>query len=81
MVDAMWEAGVPAAEVRQPHRQPELQPMIERGFFETVEHPVMGTARYSTLPFRLDGVDGPYHRRHAPLLGEQSAALLAALEV
>lgn len=76
-VDVMSDAGVPAAEVRQPHRQPELQPMIERGFFEELEHPALGPARYSTLPFRLDGVTGPLHRRHAPLLGEHTDALLA----
>lgn len=51
--------------------------MIERGFFEELDHPALGPARYSTLPFRLDGVTGPLHRRHAPLLGEHTDALLA----
>ena len=77
VVDALSTAGVPVAEVRQPHRQPELDPMIERGFFEEVDHPAIGSARYSTLPFRLDTFDGPYHRRHAPLLGEHTDALIA----
>lgn len=78
VVEVLAAAGVPAAEVRQPHRQPELDPLAERRFFEEVDHPAIGSARYSTLPFRLDGIDGPLHRRHAPLLGEHTDALLAA---
>jgi crotonobetainyl-CoA:carnitine CoA-transferase CaiB-like acyl-CoA transferase len=80
-VTSLWDAGVPVALVRQPHRQPELAPMQARGFFEELDHPVLGTARYSTLPFRFEGMPERLHRRHAPLLGEQTLELLGALGV
>lgn len=81
VVDLLWPAGVPVAEVRQPHRQPELPPMQARGFFERLDHPVMGPARYSTLPFRAGMLPERLHTRHAPLLGEHTAGLLAGLGV
>ncbi|WP_163506528.1 CaiB/BaiF CoA-transferase family protein [Fodinicola acaciae] len=76
IVDLLWEAGVPVAPVLQPHRQTELEQLRARGFFETVEHPVVGSARYSTLPFRLGD---EMHRRHAPLLGEHNTEVLSGL--
>lgn len=50
-----------------------------RGFFEEVDHPVGGRARYSTLPVQLSR--SPAHRplRHAPLLGRHNHELLAEL--
>lgn len=81
-VDAAEElcaAGVPAAVVNQPHRQPDLAPLQARDFFQHLDHPVMGPARYSTIPFRLNGLPEQLHTRHAPLLGEHTAELLAGL--
>jgi crotonobetainyl-CoA:carnitine CoA-transferase CaiB-like acyl-CoA transferase len=40
---------------------------------------VAGRARYSTLPMRLSRGPRRWHRRHAPLLGEHNAELLAEL--
>ncbi len=67
------------AKVLQPHRQAELPPLVARGFFEPVTHPVFGTARHSTLPVRFS--DGPerFHTRHAPLLGEHTDEILSEL--
>lgn len=81
VVTLLLAAGVPAAVVSQPHRQPDLEPLQVRGFFESLEHPVMGPARYSTLPFRFDGMPATLHRRPAPLLGEHSEALLVEIGV
>ncbi len=81
VVAALCDAGVPVARVMQPHHQPDLPPMQSRGFFETLEHPVMGDARYATLPFRVEGFPGRLHRRPAPLLGEHTAELLAEVGV
>jgi crotonobetainyl-CoA:carnitine CoA-transferase CaiB-like acyl-CoA transferase len=81
VVTRLWGAGVPVARVCQPHRQPELPPLQARCFFEELEHPVMGPARYATLPFRLEGAPQRLHTRPAPLLGEHTATLLAELGV
>jgi crotonobetainyl-CoA:carnitine CoA-transferase CaiB-like acyl-CoA transferase len=78
IVGQLWSAGVPVAEVLQPHRQAELDQLNFRQFFEAVEHPVFGTARHSTLPIRLSGGPQRYHVRHAPLFGEHTKQLLAS---
>lgn len=79
VVEALWPAGVPVAKVMQPHRQAELPQLRARGFFETVEHPVGGSARYSTLPLRFSDFGQRFHRRPAPLLGEHNREVLAGL--
>lgn len=81
VVDTLLAAGVPVAPVRQPHEQPDLVPMRHRGFFEEVDHPVIGTVRYSTLPFLFPGRPERLHCRHAPLLGEHTADVLRGLGV
>ncbi len=81
IVERLWPAGVPVAKVTQPHRQADLPQLRARRFFEEVEHPVLGTARHSTLPMRFSAGPDTLHRRHAPLLGEHNAALLGALGV
>lgn len=76
VVDRLWTAGVPVGLVQQPHRQPELAPLGTRGFFEELDHPVMGPARYSTVPFRAPGLPARIHHRPAPLLGADTEPLL-----
>ena len=79
IVAALWDAGVPVGKVMQPHDQPDLPQLAARGFFEEVEHPVIGSSRYSTLPMRFSRGPERVHRRHAPLLGEHNDELLGAL--
>ncbi len=79
VVDRLWPAGVPVAVVTQPHHQAELPQLQARRYFETVDHPVFGRARHSTLPMRFSSVPDRLHRRHAPLLGEHNAEILAGL--
>ncbi|MEZ5143406.1 MAG: CoA transferase [Acidimicrobiales bacterium] len=79
IVSRLWGAGVPVGKVIQPHRQAELPQLVDRGFFEEVDHPVIGTARYNTLPMRFSNGPERLHERHAPLLGEHNAALLGEL--
>jgi crotonobetainyl-CoA:carnitine CoA-transferase CaiB-like acyl-CoA transferase len=76
IVERLWAAGVPVAKVLQPHHQSELPPLQARGFFEGLDHPVAGPARYSTLPMRFSRGPQTLHTRHAPLLGEHSAEVL-----
>jgi crotonobetainyl-CoA:carnitine CoA-transferase CaiB-like acyl-CoA transferase len=77
--EQLCAAGVPAAPVLQPHRQAELAPLQERGFFESLDHPIIGGARYATLPMRLPQQPERWHFRHAPLLGEHTHRLLTEL--
>jgi crotonobetainyl-CoA:carnitine CoA-transferase CaiB-like acyl-CoA transferase len=79
IVSALWEAGVPVGKVMQPHDQPDVPQLAARGFFEELDHPVIGSSRYSTLPMRFSRINGPIHHRHAPLLGEHNRELLGAL--
>ncbi|MFV0306744.1 MAG: CoA transferase [Desertimonas sp.] len=71
--------GVPAEEVVHPEAQLDYDQLAARSFWETVEHPVSGPSIHSTYPFRLPGLDGPVHRRAAPLLGEHTAEVLGEL--
>jgi crotonobetainyl-CoA:carnitine CoA-transferase CaiB-like acyl-CoA transferase len=79
IVGCLWPAGVPVGIVMQPHRQPDLAQIAARGFFEQLDHPVIGPSRYCTLPMRFSNAAAPLHRRPAPLLGEHNDELLAEL--
>ena len=79
IVATLWDAGVPVAKVMQPHRQTELDQLAFRGFFEEVEHPVNGRAKYSTVPMRFSRGPGAFHTHAAPLLGQHNHELLAEL--
>jgi crotonobetainyl-CoA:carnitine CoA-transferase CaiB-like acyl-CoA transferase len=79
IVEQLWPAGVAVAKVMQPHRQTDLPQLSTRDFFESVEHPVNGSIRHSTLPIRFSGGPRRLHRRHAPLLGQDNVELLTEL--
>jgi crotonobetainyl-CoA:carnitine CoA-transferase CaiB-like acyl-CoA transferase len=79
IVETLWDAGVPVAKVMQPHRQTELAQLASRGFFETVDHPVNGPARLSTVPMRLSGGPWRFHTLPAPLLGQHNHQVLTEL--
>jgi crotonobetainyl-CoA:carnitine CoA-transferase CaiB-like acyl-CoA transferase len=53
--------------------------MAHRGFFEEIDHPVAGKARYSTLPAHFSKGPDRWNRRHAPLLGEHNHEVLRGL--
>lgn len=79
IVSTLWDAGVPVAKVMQPHRQPELEQLAFRDFFEEVDHPVNGPARLSTVPMRFSAGPHKFHTEHAPLLGQHNHELLSGL--
>jgi crotonobetainyl-CoA:carnitine CoA-transferase CaiB-like acyl-CoA transferase len=51
---------------------PQLQ---HRGFYEEVDHPVVGRQRTPTPPFNFASVDR-WVRNHAPLLGQDNHTIL-----
>jgi crotonobetainyl-CoA:carnitine CoA-transferase CaiB-like acyl-CoA transferase len=70
-------AGVPAGRVNRPwevHDNPQLR---ARGFFEQLDHPVIGGhARYPGLPFRYAGQRRGWHRTPSPTLGQHNDDIL-----
>ena len=72
--------GIAAAAARDPRRGPEHPQFRARGFFERVEHGVVGDHTVPGLPFRLDGVDA-WVRTPAPTLGADNAELLSEVGV
>jgi crotonobetainyl-CoA:carnitine CoA-transferase CaiB-like acyl-CoA transferase len=66
-------------EVIQPQRQVDLTVFADRGFFEKLDHPVAGPARYATLPMRFSDRPDGVHRTPAPTLGQHTDELLGEL--
>ena len=79
IVDTLWPAGIPCAEVVHPSENLGMDQLLDRGFFEHVHHPVHGDSFIATCPFRLPGMSGPVHRRPAPLLGQHNDEVLGGL--
>lgn len=79
IVEKLWAQGVPVAKVMQPHRQTELAQLQERGFFESVDHPVNPATPHSTLPFRSSRGPRRVHTAPAPLLGQHNGEILGEL--
>jgi crotonobetainyl-CoA:carnitine CoA-transferase CaiB-like acyl-CoA transferase len=73
------ELGVPVARVAWPHEVVSYEQLVARGFFEQLEHPVVGTHPYISFPVRFS--DGPHrwNRRPAPTLGGDNDWLLREL--
>ncbi len=74
-VDALVSAGVPAAPATDPRRASDHPQLNARGFYESIDHPVVGTQPMAGLPWRATGVDS-WIRRPAPVLGEHNAQVL-----
>ena len=75
----LWPRGVPVAKVMQPHRQPQLEQLASRAFFEYVDHAVVGRYRCSTLPFTMTNGPDRLVTSPPPLLGEHNRELLTEL--
>jgi crotonobetainyl-CoA:carnitine CoA-transferase CaiB-like acyl-CoA transferase len=75
-VEALVAAGVPAAPVRDGRLSGDQPQLAARGFYETIEHPVVGRVRFPTVPFRFASV-ARWLRRPAPTLGEHSREILS----
>ena len=75
-VERLAGAGVPAAPVVSPSLVTENPQLLERGFFEPLEHASIGAAVYPTPPFaRLAGQDR-WLLRPPPRLGEHNGEVL-----
>jgi crotonobetainyl-CoA:carnitine CoA-transferase CaiB-like acyl-CoA transferase len=75
-------SGVPAAPLVDSRLTSAHPQLLARGFYEEVDHPVVGSHPLSTVPFRFatrDQSDERWIRRRAPLLGEDSEEILREL--
>ncbi|ORW90483.1 cag pathogenicity island protein [Mycobacterium sp. IEC1808] len=76
--ELLIEYGVPAAELadaRVGSRHPQL---AARGFFESLDHPVVGRHNVPAIPFKYRSVQ-QWYRSAAPTLGQHNAAILGDL--
>ncbi|WP_029430127.1 CoA transferase [Blastococcus sp. URHD0036] len=69
-------AGIASARVAAPADLVADPQLASRGFWEEVEHPVLGSFRTTAMPFRLAGVPGPWIPAAAPTLGQHNDDVL-----
>jgi crotonobetainyl-CoA:carnitine CoA-transferase CaiB-like acyl-CoA transferase len=74
-VARLCDAGVPAASVRDPRHGSAHPQLAARGFYEEVEHAVVGRQRLPGPPLRASGVSR-WIRRPPPTLGEHAREVL-----
>jgi crotonobetainyl-CoA:carnitine CoA-transferase CaiB-like acyl-CoA transferase len=77
-VEALSEAGVLAGSVTDPRLAPEHPQLLALGYYETLDHPVVGPHLMPSVPFRFASVDH-FGTRRAPLLGEHNEEILESL--
>ena len=77
-VDALLEAGVPAAQILDVAEALHSEQAQARGMVMEVDHPVEGPTRQLGFPVKLSGTPATV-RRAAPLLGADTDEVLAAL--
>jgi len=75
---ALLVAGVPCARVNNFKEVFDDPQIVARGVMQDLEHPRLGKMRTTRNPVLFDH-DGPAIDRHAPMLGEHSEEVLAAL--
>jgi crotonobetainyl-CoA:carnitine CoA-transferase CaiB-like acyl-CoA transferase len=78
IVEMLCAAGVPAAPVADPRGTGRNPQLAARGFYEEIEHSVVGTHPTPSLPFRYRSVDR-WLRHAAPTLGQHNREILGDL--
>jgi crotonobetainyl-CoA:carnitine CoA-transferase CaiB-like acyl-CoA transferase len=87
VVDALAQAGVPAAIVARPAIVPRYPTLADRQYFAQLVHPVCGPLEYPGLPVRVSiGADGAgsrvlptQHYRPAPTWAQDDVSVLGSL--
>ena len=71
-------SGIPASPLYDARLSPEHPQMIARGYFERLDHPIVGQHLVPTIPFRFRSVDR-WSRSPAPTVGEDNETILKDL--
>lgn len=71
------DAGVPAEPLANAHFVMPNPQLIARGFYQELDHPVVGRRRYPTLPLRFSGFGPTWHRSPPPTMGQHNDEVLA----
>lgn len=79
VVELLWARGVAVARVVHPRRVIDNPQLWARGFFEPVDHPVVGPIALPGFPARLASQPAPAHRFPAPTLGQHNREILGGL--
>jgi len=79
LVAQLVAAGVPAAAVCTAAETMDHPQLVARGFFEQVDHPVIGRYRLPSLPFVEHGRPRGWTRTSPPTLGQHTAEVLSAM--
>ena len=75
---ALEAGGVPSEAVVAAYDVDGDEQMRARGFWEGIDHPVVGRVTYPGWPMRMSQRNGPWYRRPAPLLGQHNDEVLGA---
>ncbi|MCV7236444.1 CaiB/BaiF CoA-transferase family protein [Mycobacterium branderi] len=78
-VESLAAVGIPAAPVVSPSLVTDNPQLHDRGFFESLEHPRIGTALYPRPPFAPLTGHSRWLLRPPPTLGEHNAEVLRGL--
>ena len=73
---ALRTAGVPAEPVVSGYDIDRDAEMSARGFWQQVDHPIVGSLLYPGRPMRLSGGPDRWYRSPAPLLGQHTEEIL-----
>jgi len=79
IVSTLSKAGVPCEPVVRAHEHDQLPPIVARGLFERVDHPVTGGVAHIGAPFRFTRGPRVHHRTPSPLLGEHNRDVLTRI--
>jgi crotonobetainyl-CoA:carnitine CoA-transferase CaiB-like acyl-CoA transferase len=77
-VECLIAAGIPAGKVVDPRLLATHPQLDALGYYEELEHPLLGTVQIPTLPFRLSDIPR-WSRTAAPMLGQHNRAVLKDL--
>ena len=78
-VDALQSGGVPAEQVMTADRMYDVDQLDARGFYQDMDHPVLGRMRFPGWPCRMTPGPARHHRSAAPTLGQHNDEVLTEL--